>query len=178
MDVFLHAGISKHFDTHWDFYFFFPVLGGETGEEDDELSSDSTRMISMDVNGPGGMGPQGSQQQQQQMHQNAQMMHMSSGGSGSGDDSKKKSESQCWLVSSSSSFYFFRLLYSIYTFNFDSVNFNSTCTRSPKPWQAFEKKVIDKQTITLRTFWRKRWGYLLNYPGLYTQGLYVYGLIV
>ncbi|XP_046649613.1 paired box protein Pax-2-A-like isoform X5 [Daphnia pulicaria] len=66
------------------------VLGGETGEEDDELSSDSTRMISMDVNGPGGMGPQGSQQQQQQMHQNAQMMHMSSGGSGSGDDSKKK----------------------------------------------------------------------------------------
>lgn len=73
---------------------FFPVLGGETGEEDDELSSDSTRMISMDVNGPGGMGPQGSQQQQQQMHQNAQMMHMSSGGSGSGDDSKKKSESQ------------------------------------------------------------------------------------
>ncbi|XP_046649611.1 neurogenic protein mastermind-like isoform X3 [Daphnia pulicaria] len=47
-------------------------------------------MISMDVNGPGGMGPQGSQQQQQQMHQNAQMMHMSSGGSGSGDDSKKK----------------------------------------------------------------------------------------
>lgn len=73
---------------------FFPVLGGETGEEDDELSSDSTRMISMDVNGPGGMGPQGSQQQQQQMHQNAQMMHMSSGGSGSGDDSKKKRESQ------------------------------------------------------------------------------------
>ncbi|KZS11851.1 Uncharacterized protein APZ42_023362 [Daphnia magna] len=48
-------------------------------------------MISMDVNGPGGMGPQGSQQQQQQMHQQSQMMHMSSGGgSGSGDDSKKK----------------------------------------------------------------------------------------
>jgi hypothetical protein len=75
----------------------FSVLGGETGEEDDELSSDSTRMISMDVNGPGGMA-QGSQQQQQQMHQNAQMMHMSSGGSGSGDDSKKKRESQRRLV--------------------------------------------------------------------------------
>jgi hypothetical protein len=89
------------------------------------------------------------------MHQNAQMMHMSSGGSGSGDDSKKKSESQRWLVSSSSSFYFFRLLYSIYTFNFDSVNFNSTCTRSPKPWQRFKEKVIDKQTDYLKILLEK-----------------------
>jgi hypothetical protein len=90
----------SHTARRWDLYvsklieICCSVLGGETGEEDDELSSDSTRMISMDVNGPGGMGPQGSQQQQQQMHQNAQMMHMSSGGSGSGDDSKKKRESQ------------------------------------------------------------------------------------
>ena len=114
----------------------FSVLGGETGEEDDELSSDSTRMISMDVNGPGGMA-QGSQQQQQQMHQNAQMMHMSSGGSGSGDDSKKKRESQRRLVFFSFGFFLslFRLvLPSIPSNVFNSVKFNSirlTCSQNP-----------------------------------------------
>ncbi len=85
------------------FLFLFSVW--KTGE-DDELSDDSTPMISMDVNGPAGMAPQA--QQQQQMHQNAQMMHMSSGGGGgggSGDDSKKKRESQRRPVFSPSVFY-------------------------------------------------------------------------
>lgn len=43
----------------------------------------------------------------------------------------------------------------IYTFNFDSVNFNSTCTRSPKPWQRFKEKVIDKQTDYLKILLEK-----------------------